>query len=78
MQPAAYLSIPVANASVTLGAWSSIDLGKYDDPADDISESGGSSGFNFSEIDPYAEVGFPVGKATLTAGMLGIRLSQFR
>jgi len=71
MQPAAYLSIPVANTSVTLGAWSNIDLGKYDDPADDISESGGSSGFNLSEIDPYAEVSFLVGKTTLTGGVLG-------
>jgi len=71
MQPAAYLSIPVANASVTLGAWSNIDLGKYDEPADDISESGGSSGFNLSEVDPYAEVSFPVGKTTLTGGVLG-------
>ena len=71
LQPAAYLSIPVGNASVTLGAWSNIDLGKYDDPADDISESGGSSGFNFSEIDPYAEVSFPAGKTTLTGGVLG-------
>ncbi|HSJ76656.1 MAG TPA: TorF family putative porin [Gemmatimonadales bacterium] len=71
MQPAAYLSIPVANASITLGAWSNFDLGKYDDPANDISESGGSSGFNFSEIDPYAEVSFPVGKTTLTGGVLG-------
>ena len=71
MQPAAYLSIPVANTSVTLGAWSNIDLGKYDDSADDISESGGSSGFNLSEIDPYAEVSFLVGKTTLTGGVLG-------
>ena len=71
MQPAVYLSIPVANTSVTLGAWSNIDLGKYDDPADDISESGGSSGFNLSEIDPYAEVSFLVGKTTLTGGVLG-------
>jgi hypothetical protein len=71
IQPAAYLSVPVGNASVTLGAWSNIDLGKYDDPTDDISESGGGSGFNLSEVDPYAEVSFPVGKTTLTGGVLG-------
>jgi len=71
LQPAAYLSVPVGNASVTLGAWSNIDLGKYDDPTDDISESGGGSGFNFSELDPYAEVSYPVGKTTLTGGILG-------
>src|SRR6476659_51452 len=64
MQPAAYLSIPVANASVTLGAWSNIDLGKYDESADDISASGGSSGFNLSEVNAYADVSFPVRTTT--------------
>jgi hypothetical protein len=67
-QPAVYLSIPAGNASVTLGGWANIDLGKYDDLNDDIGESGGSSSFNFAEFDPYAEVSFPVGKATLTGG----------
>ena len=67
-QPAVYLSIPVGNASLTLGGWSTIDLGKYDDLADDISQSGGSSAFNLAEFDPIVEVSFPVGKATLTAG----------
>jgi hypothetical protein len=70
-QPAAYLSIPVGNASVTVGAQSNIDLGKYDDESDDISESGGSSSFNFAEVEPYAEVSFPLGKATLTGGVIG-------
>jgi hypothetical protein len=68
MQPAVWASIPAGNASITLGLWSTIDLGKYDDPFDDISESGGTSSFNLAEYDPYAEVAFTVGKATLTAG----------
>ena len=67
-QPAVYVSFPVGNASLTLGGWSTIDLGKYDDLADDISQSGGSSAFNFAEFDPSVEISFPVGKATLTAG----------
>jgi uncharacterized protein Gcw-chp len=67
-QPAVWVSVPAGNASVTLGVWSTIDLGKYDDPNDDISESGGTSSFNLAEYDPYAEVSFTVGKATLTAG----------
>jgi hypothetical protein len=71
LQPAAYLSVPVGNASVTLGGWSSVDLGKYDDLADDLSESGGSSSFNFAEFQPYAEVSFPVGRTTLTGGITG-------
>jgi hypothetical protein len=68
MQPAVWASIPAGNASITLGVWSSFDLGKYDDPNDDISESGGTSSFNLAEYDPYAEVSFTVGKATLTGG----------
>jgi len=67
-EPAVWVSFPAGNASVTVGGWANVDLGKYDNLADDISESGGSSGFNFAEFDPYAEVGFTVGKATLTGG----------
>ena len=68
-QPDLYVTFPAGNASVTLGGWATIDLGKYDDPDDDISESGGLSAFNFAEFDPWAEVSFPVGeKTTLTAG----------
>jgi uncharacterized protein Gcw-chp len=66
-QPAVWTSIPAGNASITLGLWSTFDLGKYDDP-EDISESGGTSSFNMAEYDPYAEVSFTVGKATLTGG----------
>jgi uncharacterized protein Gcw-chp len=68
-QPALYLTFPAGSAEVTVGGWANIDLGKYDDLADDISESGGSSAFNFAEFDPYAEVSFPAGKAALTGGV---------
>jgi hypothetical protein len=67
-EPAVWVSFPAGNASITVGGWANVDLGKYDDLADDISESGGSSAFNLAEFDPYAEVSFPVGKATLTGG----------
>lgn len=70
-QPDLYLTIPVGQASITGGGWASIDLGKYDDPADDISESGGTSSFNFAEFDWWGEISYPVGKATLTAGVTG-------
>ena len=70
-QPDVYLTVPLGNASFTAGGWASIDLGKYDDPADDISESGGTSSFNFAEFDWWGEVSYPVGKATLTAGATG-------
>jgi hypothetical protein len=70
-EPALWLSFPAGSASITVGGWSNIDLGKYDDANDDISESGGTSAFNFAEFDPYAEVSFPAGKATITGGATG-------
>ena len=70
-QPDLYVTFPLGNASFTAGGWSSIDLGRYDDVSNDISESGGSSGFNFAEFDWWGEVSYPVGKATLTAGATG-------
>lgn len=70
-QPDVYLSLPAGNATITLGGWANIDLGRYDDPDDDISESGALSSFNLSEFNPYAEISVPVGKATLTGGIIG-------
>ncbi|MBA3259482.1 MAG: hypothetical protein H0T68_08460 [Gemmatimonadales bacterium] len=70
-QPDVYLSIPAGNASVTFGGWGNVELGRYDDVNDDISESGGLSGLDLSEFNPYAEVSFPAGKATLTGGVIG-------
>ncbi len=70
-QPDVWVSFPAGNASITAGGWANIDLGKYDDPDNDISESGGLSAFNLSEFNPYAEVSFGTGKATLTGGIVG-------
>jgi hypothetical protein len=70
-EPGLWVSIPAGNASVTVGGWANIDLGQYDDIDDDISQSGGTSAFNLSEFDPYAEISFPAGKATLTGGVIG-------
>jgi len=69
-QPNAYVVFPAGNASVTVGGWANVDLGRYND-ADDFSQSGGASGFNLSEFDPWAEVSVPVGNATLTGGVVG-------
>ena len=71
LQPDVWVSFPAGNASITAGGWANIDIGKYDDPDDDISESGGLSAFNFAEFNPYAEVSFGTGKATLTGGIIG-------
>jgi hypothetical protein len=70
-QPGIWVSFPAGNAAITVGGWSNIDLGKYDDTSDDLSLSGGSSAFNLSEFDPYAEISFSAGRATLTGGVTG-------
>ena len=69
-QPNVYVAFPAGNASVTVGGWANVDLGRYNG-IDDFSQSGGVSGFNLSEFDPWAEVSVPVGKATLTGGVVG-------
>ncbi len=70
-QPDVWVSFPAGNASITVGGWANVELGKYDDPEDDISESGGLSAFNLAEFNPYAEVGFSTGKASITGGIIG-------
>jgi hypothetical protein len=69
-QPNAYVAFPAGAASVTVGGWANVDLGRYND-TDDFSQSGGVSSFNLSEFDPWAEVSVPAGKATLTGGVVG-------
>ena len=64
------MAFPAGNASVTVGGWANVDLGRYND-SDDFSQSGGASGLNLSEFDPWAEVSLPVGKATVTGGVIG-------
>lgn len=71
LQPDAYVTIPLGKASVTAGGWANIDLGKYDDPNNDLSESGGASAFNVAEFDWWGEIGIPAGPATITAGVTG-------
>lgn len=71
LQPDAYVTIPLGKASVTAGGWANVDIGKYDDANNDISESGGTSGFNVAEFDWWGEIGIPAGPATLTGGVTG-------
>ncbi len=68
-QPSAYLSFPIGSASLTVGGWANVDIGKYD-KADDIAEGGGTS-MNLAEFDPYAEIGYSLGKASMTWGITG-------
>jgi hypothetical protein len=70
-QPDVWIGIPVGKASITAGGWASIEIGKYDDPADDVSESGGLSAFDVAELNPYAEVSVATGRAAITGGIVG-------
>ncbi|HET6580085.1 MAG TPA: TorF family putative porin [Gemmatimonadales bacterium] len=69
-QPDLYVTFPAGRAAVTVGGWANVDLGKYDDPGSDLSESGGLSALDLAEIDPWAEISVPAGKVTLTGGAL--------
>jgi hypothetical protein len=60
LQPDAYLTIPAGGGSLVFGAWGNIDAGQYDDPVNDISEGGGTSSFNATEVDVWAEYGRPL------------------
>jgi hypothetical protein len=72
LQPDVYLTVPAGPASFTAGGWFNIEPGKYDG-ATDISEGGGASSFDVAEFDWWGEVGYPVGKVTLTGGATGYR-----
>lgn len=71
LQPDAYLSTPAGGGSAVLGVWGSIDAGRYDDPANDLSEGGGTSAFNATEVNVWAEYSHGLGpKLTGTLGSL--------
>jgi len=55
VQPDLYLTIPAGGGSLVLGGWGSIDAGQYNDPVNDLSEGGGTSSFNATEIDLWAD-----------------------
>jgi hypothetical protein len=69
VQPDLSHTVPAAGGSVVLGGWSSIDAGRYDDPSNDLSEGGGTSSFDATEIDLWAEYGRSL--ATQLTGTFG-------
>ena len=77
-QPDVWLSFPAGNAAITVGGWANVELGKYADPEDDFSESGGLSAFNLAELNPYAEVSFSSGRAAIAGGIVGSTLGAKR
>jgi hypothetical protein len=75
LQPDVYLSVPAASGSAVLGIWGSIDAGRYDDPANDLSEGGGTSSLNATEINIWAEYARSLGPRL--SGTLGSILYLF-
>jgi hypothetical protein len=71
VQPDAYLTVPGGGGAAVLGVWGTIDAGRYDDPVHDLSEGGGTAGFDATEIDVWAEYGHPLG-STLTGTLGGL------
>jgi hypothetical protein len=71
LQPDAYLSIPAGGGSAVVGVWGTIEAGRYDDPANDLSEGGGTSSLNATEVNVWAEYGHSLGsKLNGTLGSL--------
>jgi len=68
-QPDLYLSVPAGGGSAVLGGWSSVDLGRYNSGGD-LSEGGGVSSLDLTEIDLWAEYGHPLGSSL--AGTAGV------
>jgi uncharacterized protein (TIGR02001 family) len=69
-QPDLYLTVPAGRGNVVVGGWTNMDLGQYD-RAGDLSEGGGVSSLDVTEIDLWAEYGHPLGpRLTGTAGVL--------
>jgi hypothetical protein len=69
LQPDLYITTG-SKLTVTAGGWANIELGKYNSTSD-ISEGGGLYSFYLTEFDWWGEANYPVGIATLTAGVTG-------
>ena len=70
IQPDLYLTFG-HKVTFTAGGWGNIELGKYDDPNNDLSEGAGTGAFNLTEFDWWGEFNLPAGIVTLTAGATG-------
>ena len=75
-QPDLYVTFPAGNASVTVGGWANIDLGKYDNLNKDISESGGSVGIQLRGVRSVGGGRLPGGQGDADRRRDGIHLSQ--
>jgi hypothetical protein len=67
IQPDLIVAFPLARATVTAGAWGSVEGGRYNDSRRHISENGGERA-GLAEYDLYLEAAMPAGKAKFTLG----------
>jgi uncharacterized protein (TIGR02001 family) len=69
-QPDLYLTLPAGGGAAVFGGWSNVDLGRYDGTGD-LSEGGGVSSLDVTEVDLWAEYGHPLTPTLAgTAGVL--------
>jgi uncharacterized protein (TIGR02001 family) len=69
-EPDLYLTVPAGGGSAVFGGWSNVDLGRYN-TGGDLSEGGGVTSLDVTEIDLWAEYGHPLAsKLAGTAGLL--------
>jgi Bacterial protein of unknown function (Gcw_chp) len=71
LQPDAYLTLPGGGGTAAIGVWGNIDAGRYNDPVNDLSEGGGTAGFDATEIDVWTEYAHRLG-STLTGTLGGL------
>ncbi len=69
LQPDGWVSAAVAGGSLLFSGWANVDLGRYDDPADELSEGGGTGSLNVTEVDLTAEYSRGLGPGV--AGAIG-------
>lgn len=72
LQPDAYLATAFGGTSASVGLWANIEPGRYDG-ATDISEGGGLAGPDLTEWNWWVELGRPLGRHRIAAGVTGYR-----
>lgn len=60
-QPDLYLTVPIGGGAAIVGAWSSLELGRYDGVGE-LSEGGGVAAPDLTELDLWAEYGHALGR----------------
>ncbi len=70
VQPGAYLTFPVGRMGLRFGGWANVEPGKYDDPLNDVSQGGGTSSMNLTEVRLSSELNRSAANMNVAAGVL--------